>query len=119
MATFGLLCLVYGMLKFYIPRRVVFPIHRSVFAGCVARAPESHSGAPLGRRLGMYYVDAFAKDPRGGVYFRTGTTSNWIDIQSWGFAYQPNDLGTPFGNGHYRVHPLVGEWYWFVASNDW
>ena len=39
MATFGLLCLVYGMLKFYIPRRVVFPIHRSVFAGCVARAP--------------------------------------------------------------------------------
>ena len=118
--TFAILLLVYATLKFYIPRRVVFPFHKDSFATHVAGAPESEfMGEPFERRLGIYHVDEYAKDPRGGVYFRVNSTADMINIVSWGFAYQPNDEGSPFGNAHYSVHPLGGGWYWFTANDDW
>jgi len=71
--------------------------------------------------LGIYHVDEWASDQRGGVYFRTGTGPDGIgpDTMSYGFVYRPNREGSPFGASHYMVRRLGGDWYWFRASNDW
>jgi len=76
---------------------------------------------PLDRWLGIYHVDEWASDQRGGVYFRTGTGPDGIgpDTMSYGFVYRPNREGSPFGASHYMVRRLGGDWYWFRASNDW
>jgi len=113
------------LLKFYVPRRAAFRFSRSAFEQMTATAPvmdcagagESH----LDRRLGIYHVDQYARDPRGGVYFRVFAGSDGIgpDTMSYGFAYQPNQQGTPFGAAHYCVFRLSGDWYWYRASDDW
>jgi hypothetical protein len=104
-----------------IPRRVAFALSRPAFQQHAAKAPVSeYNGEGLGRRLGVYYVDRYAADPRGGVYFRTHSGADGIgpDTMSYGFACRPNREGTPFGNAAYRYAHVVGDWYEFSASND-
>jgi hypothetical protein len=113
--------LTYGLLKFYVPRRIAFRAVRGGFEQYVPSAVVSgRRGAPLDRRIGIYHVDQYAADPRGGVYFRTGSAADGLgpDTMSYGFAYRPNGEGTPFGRAAYLVRPLGGEWYWFQASDD-
>ena len=31
----------------------------------------------------------------------------------------PNTEGTPFGAAQYRYRRVIGDWYWFMASDDW
>ena len=71
----------------------------------------------MNRRLGIYEVGEYAADPRGGVYFRVydGRYNFGPDRMSYGFAYKPNDKGSPFGEARYRVFPLGHDWYWFQA----
>jgi hypothetical protein len=117
MVMFTLLLLI-----FYIPRRIAFVAFRSQFASYVPSAPASNGRpAPLDKWLGIYHADSYGSDPRGGVYFRTGTGADGIgpDQMSYGFAYQPNTKGTPFGAAHYGIWHLSGDWYWFRASDDW
>jgi hypothetical protein len=111
--------MTFGLLLFYIPRRIAF-------AACVGQfekhVPAARAGATSGPAfMGIYYVDKYEADPNGGVYFRTGTTADGIgpDTLSYGFAHRPNRKGTPFGAARYRVYHLFGDWYWFQASNDW
>ncbi len=75
----------------------------------------------MGRWLGVYYVDRYAADPRGGVYFRTHAGPDGIgpDTMSYGFAYKPNPKGTPFGRAGYHLSHVTGNWYVFSASNDY
>jgi hypothetical protein len=55
-----------------VPRHVGFSLSPRAFDHRVANAPISRrEGEPLGRMLGVYYVDRYAANPRGGVYFRT------------------------------------------------
>jgi hypothetical protein len=115
-------CLTFGLLVFYIPRRVAFMAVQSRFDSYLQSATASeYGGTNLDRWLGIYHVDEYAADPRGGVYFRTGTGPDGIgpDTTSYGFAYRPNGQGTPFGAAHYLVRPLGRGWYWFQASDDW
>jgi hypothetical protein len=72
------------------------------------------------RRIGIYWVDKYVADPRGGVYFRTGTGVDGFgpDVMSYGFAYRPNADGSPFGGARYGRWRLFGDWYWFRASDD-
>ncbi len=117
-----LVCTTLVMLRYYIPRRVAFMAHERAFERMLPSAPPAGSGAtPLERRLGIYHVDEWATDERGGVYFRTGTGIDGIgpDTMSYGFAHQPNRTGSPFGASEYEVRRLFGNWYWFRASNDW
>jgi hypothetical protein len=74
----------------------------------------------LGQRLGVYSVDRYAADPRGGIYFRTHAGPDGIgpDTMSYGFAFWPNREGTPFGKAGYGLSHMVGDWYCFSASND-
>ena len=75
----------------------------------------------MNQRLGIYLVDEYAADPRGGVYFRvySGTDGIGPDQMSYGFAYKPNRKGTPFGAARHRLFRLGNDWYWFRASDDW
>jgi hypothetical protein len=113
----------YLLLTFYVPRRIAFRAALDQFEAMLPSAPAAtENGArPLNRRLGVYRVDQYAADPRGGVYFRTGAGQDGIgpDRMSFGFVHRPNPSGTPFGAARYLFRPLGGDWYWFQASDDW
>lgn len=74
-----------------------------------------------GTRVGPYVIEDYAEDERGGVYFRTHIGPDGIgpDTMSYGFVYQPNSKGSPFGNAGYRFRKLFGDWYAFAVSDDW
>jgi hypothetical protein len=106
-----------------VPMRIAFVVSRSAFeATRVENTPWSSGeigfSVPLDRRLGVLRVDRYGEDPRGGVYFRTGTSMDAIDTMSHGFVHKPNGEGTPFGRSRYRVRHLVDDWYVFSASDD-
>lgn len=112
----------YGMLKFYIPRQIGFLASRTAFEGWLAQnPPKNYTARSLNKKLGIYHVDQYAADPRGGVYFRVyrGRDGLGPDTISYGFAYQPNLQGSPFGAAYYGIYPLGNGWFWFQASNDW
>ena len=79
---------------------------------CTRSKSAACQGAALDRRLGIYHVDRLAADPRGGVYFRTHTGADGIgpDTMSYGFAFRPNPVGTPFGRAGYGYSHLFGDW---------
>ena len=66
----------------------------------------------------MYYVDRFAADLRGGLYFRTRSSPDgfYTYRMTYGFCYRPNREGSPFGDGKYALAHVVGDWYAFQAS---
>lgn len=118
----ALVALCFALVLTGTPRRVAFLLSRPAFRRHVARAPaDDYEGERLGRLLGLYHVDRYAADPRGGVYFRTHAGLDGIgpDTMSYGFAYRPNPKGSPFGNARYRRTPLAGDWYSFSASDDY
>ncbi len=120
--SIAILILSFVLIKNGIPRRVAFVLSRSAFQQCLATAPPSeYQGEVLGRWLGVYFVDRHAADPRGGLYFRTHAGADGIgpDTLSYGFAFRPNSVGTPFGRAAYRYSHMVGDWYVFSASNDY
>jgi hypothetical protein len=99
-------------------RRLAFLLSRPAFEPFVASAPPGRFGTgPLGRRLGVYHVDRFAADPRGGLYFRTyrGPEGFYTRMVTYGFCYSPNPMGSPFGDEKYSYSHLVGDWYCFRA----
>ena len=119
--SIAILILNFDLILNGIPRRVAFVLSRPAFQRYAATAPLSeYNGEALGRWLGVYYVDRYAADPRGGVYFRTHAGPDGIspDTMSYGIAYRPNPEGTPFGRAAYRYSHVVGDWYAFSASND-
>jgi hypothetical protein len=121
-AAVAILVTTLSLLVFDVPSRFAFAVSQASFEPLVENAPVSgHHGTPLNRRLGVYKVDEYAADPRGGVYFRVYTGFDGIgpDQMSYGFAHQPNAQGTPFGGARYEVYPLGRDWYWFSASDDW
>ncbi len=120
--AFVCLFLTYATLKFYIPRRVVFSVTRPAFEAHIDQAVVSDfGGAEFDGWIGPYKVDEFAADPRGGVFFRVYSGRDGIgpDTMSYGFAFEPNPEGTPFGAAHYRTFRLGNSWCWFRASDDW
>jgi len=83
----------FALLLFYVPRRATFAACRSAFDRQLSSPPSvGASAVPLDRWLGIYHVDEWASDQRGGVYFRTGTGPDGIgpDTMSYGFVYRPN-----------------------------
>ena len=115
-----LVILTVALLAKAVPLRVGFYPAVGAFNAMLPKAPPPSTFDPvrLNRRVGIYRVDEWVTDPRGGVYFRTGTTADMIDTISFGFAYKPNKTGTPFGAASYRYGRLTGGWYWWSASND-
>ncbi|NEQ44253.1 MAG: hypothetical protein F6K00_12140 [Leptolyngbya sp. SIOISBB] len=107
-------------LTFNWPMRGAFALSEGAFLAQVDNAPmtdDSFSEFPLNQRLGLYYVTYYATDSRGGTYFQTG--AHGFFPAPHGFAFQPNDQGSPFGNDVYHIEPIHKDWYWFRASWDW
>ncbi|MBD2214719.1 hypothetical protein H6G27_33450 [Nostoc linckia FACHB-104] len=118
-ASIVLVC--YILLKFYIPRRIAFMISRTAFEQVRVQLPISARGKiTLNRKLGLYEVDEYAMDSRGGIYFRVFWGGDGLspDTISYGFVHQPNREGSPFGTANYQVFYLCGDWYWFRVSDD-
>lgn len=108
------------LVKSGIPRRAAFRYSEPSFQRLVASTPVADfSRKILKRRVGLYHVDEYAFDARGGVYFRTHTGYDVIDTISYGFAFRPNRKGSPFGNASYSDSRINGDWYVFRASNDY
>ncbi|PHJ60931.1 hypothetical protein VF14_15875 [Nostoc linckia z18] len=117
----GIVLVCYVLLKFYIPRRLAFMISRSAFEQVRVKLPISAKGKiTLNRKLGLYEVDEYAMDSRGGAYFRVFSGGDGLspDTISYGFVHQPNSEGSPFGAAKYQVFYLYGDWYWFRVSDD-
>lgn len=70
--------------------------------------------------VGIWHVDERMIDSRGGIYFRIGKSMDGIspDQMSFGFVYQPNREGSPFGNAKYECYRITRKWYFFHASDD-
>ncbi|BAZ02720.1 hypothetical protein NIES37_67330 [Tolypothrix tenuis PCC 7101] len=117
----GIVLVCYVLLKFYIPRRLAFMISQSAFEQVRVQLPISATGKiTLNRKLGLYEVDEYAMDSRGGLYFRVFWGGDGLspDTISYGFVHQPNREGSPFGTANYQVFYLCGDWYWFHVSDD-
>lgn len=102
------------------PMRAAFALSEGAFLAQVNDAPvaeNSFSEFPLNQRLGLYYVTYYATDSRGGTYFQTG--AHGFFPAPHGFAFQPNDQGSPFGDDIYHIEPVQKDWYWFRATWDW
>jgi hypothetical protein len=108
-----------GLLWWSVPRRLAFLHARPAFEASVSAAPRAYSSREVfNRQLGVYHVDRLATDPRGGVYFRTRSSSDasYTAKVSYGFSYRPNQAGSPFGDENYALSHVVGDWYSFRAS---
>jgi hypothetical protein len=117
----GIVLVCYVLLKFYIPRRLAFMVSRSAFEQVRVQLPISaKENITLNRKLGLYEVDEYAMDSRGGAYFRVFSGGDGLspDTISYGFVHQPNREGSPFGAAHYQIFYLYGDWYWFRVSDD-
>jgi hypothetical protein len=117
----GIVLVCYVLLKFYIPRRLAFMTSRSAFEQVRVQLPVSAKRKiTLNRKLGLYEVDEYAIDSRGGVYFRVFWGGDGLspDVISYGFVYQPNREGSPFGAADYQIFYLYGDWYGFRVSDD-
>jgi hypothetical protein len=107
-----------GLLWYGAPRRLAFLHARPAFEALIAAAPPAESTrGTLDRALGVYHVDRFAADRRGGVYFRSrsGPDGFYTGRMSYGFSHRPNRRGSPFGDDKYALSHLVGDWYAFQA----
>ncbi|MEM6750284.1 MAG: hypothetical protein AAGA57_11240 [Planctomycetota bacterium] len=106
-------------LFFQLPTRAGFALARDDFQpltqNMTAKTPQVSA---VNATVGIYRVRAVGVDPRGGVYFMLNHTTGSLSgcTTSYGFAHQPNQQGTPFGDQHYRFTPLGGGWYAFRAS---
>ncbi len=110
------------LLRYYVPRRLAFMASLPKFEALVAQAPvHEYGGTPLNQRLGVFMVEDYAADVRGGVYFRVYQGNDGIgpDIMTYGFTHRPNRSGTPYGASGYKLYRLGSGWYWFHASDDW
>jgi hypothetical protein len=114
-----ILITTYAALQFYIPRRIAFAACRSSFQQIVDGGVVENR--EFNRRIGPYLIDVCLVDDRGGSYFRVYSGADGIgpDVMSYGFCYEPNRDGSPFGAAHYRTFRLGNGWYWFRASDDW
>ena len=117
--VFAILSCTFLLLLFYVPRRIAFAASRTAFEELVPQAVEQ--ATHLNRRVGVFEVDDYAADPRGGVYFRVYQGADGIgpDRMSYGFVANPNSEGTPFGAARYCTFSLGHNWHWFCASDDY
>lgn len=109
-----------ALLWFRVPRRAAFTAFREELKTLVEDPTLFPGGERMvGRFVGPWYVDVLRADERGGVYLRTWTSYQFVDTVSYGFAFRPNETGSPFGAAGYGLRPVARDWSEFSASDDW
>ncbi|MGD1858862.1 MAG: hypothetical protein ACFB0E_02695 [Leptolyngbyaceae cyanobacterium] len=114
LVTVAMLFVAHVLLKLNLPMQAAFRLSQGAFVAQMSDAPvanERSDAAGLFQLLGFYRVDYYARDRRGGTYFET-ERDQFSDL-SYGFAHQPNDVGSPFGDDSYITELIHGDWYWF------
>jgi hypothetical protein len=105
-----------------VPRRLLFRQHRQEFEALLPMAPPpgNHQVIGLNADLSIFWIDQWGTDARGGTYFRTvsGRDQGRAEKRSFGFAYQPNEQGSPFGDAGYELQHLTGDWFSFAATDE-
>lgn len=105
-----------------------FSLVEPTFVNLIAQPPSPGAIAFIEQQVGPYYITEQAQSEAGGIYLKMRKPDFFVgDRTIYGFAYQPNASGSPFGGGlesdrHYQIHPIRGDWYWFqdnFGSDDW
>lgn len=126
-----------------------FSLSRPAFERLLATAPPAPPivgrATPLGRFVGIYWIDEYGFGSDGGVFFRYGTgIDGFFETMSFGLCYRPGEHTTlpgstsqgdaehtpdsypswppqitPFGSASYRLTPIDSDWHWFAVSNDY
>lgn len=112
-----------ALLALHIPLRIAFLTARPGLARLASAPPPPVFGERDRRKLyrwcGVYRVDEFGVDDRGGVYFRVDSSAHGsVARMSYGFAHKPSPTGSPYGTAGYRLIPLGGDWFYFRAWDD-
>ena len=112
------------LIKLELPRKFAFRFARPAFDAELARlstqdnpTQESWSSSD-GKTFGMYWVPEYHVLAEGGTYFKTGD-HGFIWPYTYGFVHQPHPYDSPFGTSPYNYHPVVDDWYWFEAGQEW
>ncbi|MEM6839190.1 MAG: hypothetical protein AAF609_20380 [Cyanobacteria bacterium P01_C01_bin.120] len=117
--TVAIMFATHILIQLNLPMQAAFSISEADFAAYASDAQiaeDRFDAAGLFERLGLYTVDYYAADPRGGTYFETSKAGPFR--MSYGFAYQPNKEGSPFGDDVYIIEPLYGDWYRFRSLGE-
>lgn len=107
--------LTWGLVQFNIPQTVAFRLSQPAFEQSLSSVPDSVM--QVDRKIGLYKVERYGTDPRGGIYFRVRWEDAPLDIIHYGFVYQPNEYGSPFGEINYTLQHLTDDWYLFSETS--
>ncbi len=103
-----------------IPQRVAFLPTISSFEQYLEEySHQDSTSMTFNKRLGIWKVDQYIKDLRGGSYFRIGTADKIFCKVSYGFVYKPNKEGTPFGNTLYKLGQITKDWFYFEVTEEY
>ncbi|NDC37352.1 MAG: hypothetical protein EBZ48_04795 [Proteobacteria bacterium] len=94
----------------------------SSFQKAIDRSSEEELTWRLGRNprfVCIFTNTAVRRDDRGGYYLNLWNAPDLIDTYYYGFAKEPNEEGSPFGNARYRTRKLGDSWYAFRGNSDW
>jgi hypothetical protein len=102
------------------PEKAVFRLTSSSFQAVVDSPPPSRDDRiPVGRWLGVWFVEECRTDGRGGTYFPIATRAAILGPHTWGFAHLPDQAEPPTPYGcDFGVEHIAGDWYWFHAWED-
>ncbi len=117
----AILVSTFGLLRYYVPRRLAFMASRTEFTAMLPKAPSQvYHIEPVDQYAGVYRVKDFAVTPDGGTHFRVYESGDgfWRNHTSYGFVYKPGRDHSPYGGEAYMIRPLGGGWYWFRASEE-
>jgi hypothetical protein len=120
--TGGMVVCTFILIGLNLPQKIAFSLSRPAFDAFIADSAkvEQVCGRSVKQRFRLYQVEDCDRDVKGGIYFQTGQHGFLFSSAAYGFVYRPNSQGSQrFGKDFYEYHAVVGEWYWFKASNDW
>ncbi len=107
--------LTWGIIQLEILPTVAFRVSQTAFEKSLIVIPDSVS--QVDKHIGLYKVKRYGPDPRGGVYFHVTSGEVGLDVISYGFVYQPNRYGSPFGTVNYTLEHLTEDWYVFSHTS--
>lgn len=116
------------LLHYQVPLRIAFLQVKPALMEWIQVEVEVGTSAPINQTIGPYSIAQRIESPDGGIYLSLALPPFYSGYETtYGFVYQPNPHGSPFGGGyerrrHYRLYPLQDEWHWFrdnIGSDDW
>jgi hypothetical protein len=119
--TGGMMICTLLLIGLNLPQKIAFSLSRPAFDAFIADSVkvDQTCGRSMKQQFGFYQVEECDRDPKGGIYLKTGQY-DFLNSIAYGFVHRPNPKGsTYFGKDIYEYHAVINEWNWFKAGNDW